>query len=186
MNGTVFIVSLCSYSRLALASLLSPLMPFLNIKENPIRYSERDFYILYIPDINNGTHGMAMLNQCLVKNGRNLIVIAPLNLKILIETIYSVPCICNKLDKESVIEYIDDYFISLNCGYQFKEKNLSYMEMRILKLLAKGRTITQISTLLQRNVKTISTHKINIMNKLSLRNCAKSISIISFFLKNDE
>lgn len=129
---------------------------------------------------------MAMLNQCLVKNGRNLIVIAPLNLKILIETIYSVPCICNKLDKESVIEYIDDYFISLNCGYQFKEKNLSYMEMRILKLLAKGRTITQISTLLQRNVKTISTHKINIMNKLSLRNCAKSISIISFFLKNDE
>jgi DNA-binding NarL/FixJ family response regulator len=63
-----------------------------------------------------------------------------------------------------------------------KKEKLTQREIEILKLLALGKTNREISSMLFISIKTVETHRKNIMNKLSLRNLA---DIVRYAIKNE-
>lgn len=63
----------------------------------------------------------------------------------------------------------------LNQGLKFPHESLSDREFQILRSLASGKTLTEISNELSLSVKTISTYRARILAKLKLKNTAEII-----------
>jgi DNA-binding NarL/FixJ family response regulator len=57
----------------------------------------------------------------------------------------------------------------------FPHKRLTDREMEIFNLLAQGKSISGIATLLHLSVKTVSTHKANILNKMGLASISEIV-----------
>lgn len=86
------------------------------------------------------------------------------------------------LSKRSRVEVILDYFIrhaSLNFSYAFDE--LTRREWQILSMIIHGAEITSVAKVLGLSMKTVYTHRRNIMNKLG---CENRISFYKLCLKN--
>lgn len=54
------------------------------------------------------------------------------------------------------------------CGQRVKNDGLTKREMECLRLLAVGKTVKEIATLLDLSAKTVEAHKYNLMQKLDL------------------
>lgn len=61
-------------------------------------------------------------------------------------------------------------------------ERLSDREFQVLRALAAGRTVSEVARQLQRSVKTISTHRANLLRKLGLRTTA---DLIKYALEQD-
>ena len=75
---------------------------------------------------------------------------------------------------------IDDYIGKPNIGG--KDSNLSKREIEILKLIAEGKTSKEISELLFVSIKTVGTHRKNILDKLELNSTA---DLVKYAIKKD-
>ncbi len=71
---------------------------------------------------------------------------------------------------------ITDIVVNAYAGNgEFKGNALSNREREVLQLLAEGRTVKKISELIHISIKTVETHRRNIMVKLDLKNSADLI-----------
>lgn len=82
------------------------------------------------------------------------------------------------LDTHATKIIIQDYLKNDSWGMM----KLTERELEVLKLLAEGKSIREISEALFISIKTVGSHKQNIFDKLKLKNMAQ---LIKFALKND-
>ena len=73
---------------------------------------------------------------------------------------------------DDITEFIIHDYIGKPKNMQEDDPQLSVREMEILKLIADGKTSREISELLFVSIKTIGTHKQNILNKLNMNSTA--------------
>ena len=73
---------------------------------------------------------------------------------------------------DDITEFIIHDYIGKPKNKQEDDPQLSAREMEILKLIADGKTSREISELLFVSIKTIGTHKQNILNKLNMNSTA--------------
>jgi len=73
---------------------------------------------------------------------------------------------------DDITEFIIHDYIGKPKNKQEDDPQLSVREMEILKLIADGKTSREISELLFVSIKTIGTHKQNILNKLNMNSTA--------------
>jgi len=73
---------------------------------------------------------------------------------------------------DDITEFIIHDYIEKPKNKQEDDPQLSAREMEILKLIADGKTSREISELLFVSIKTIGTHKQNILNKLNMNSTA--------------
>ncbi|OFZ09191.1 MAG: DNA-binding response regulator, partial [Bacteroidetes bacterium RIFOXYB12_FULL_41_6] len=73
---------------------------------------------------------------------------------------------------DDITEFIIHDYIGKPKNRQEDDPQLSAREMEILKLIADGKTSREISELLFVSIKTIGTHKQNILNKLNMNSTA--------------
>lgn len=88
-----------------------------------------------------------------------------------------------------VLDYEDRYFPSLNTKLMPRKINnfdnyinrrLSAREQDVLKNLSAGYSVKEISSLLELNIKTVSTHKINLIKKLGCQNLVHALNVARF------
>ncbi|MDZ7742422.1 MAG: response regulator transcription factor [Bacteroidota bacterium] len=99
----------------------------------------------------------------------------------LIDAIESVQKGKKYLSSETTNVVVSDYVNGLSSNSNDKN-HLSEREEEVFKLLVNGYTISEISNMLFVSVKTIGTHKKNIMKKLGLKNMTE---LIKYALKNE-
>ncbi len=82
---------------------------------------------------------------------------------------------------QSVTRMVVDGFIKSVPDDASKEEAISVREREILQLLAEGKSNKDISELLNLSIKTVETHRNNIMHKLGLKNVA---SLVLYAVRN--
>lgn len=94
-----------------------------------------------------------------------------------IETVYH----GNIYLSESVTQLVVDGFIRNAPEESPEEEAISAREREILQLLAEGKSNKDISSLLNLSIKTVETHRANIMRKLGLKNV---VSLVLYAVRN--
>jgi DNA-binding NarL/FixJ family response regulator len=67
---------------------------------------------------------------------------------------------------------IEDYVQRINTGNEKETLILTKKEREVLQLIAEGHTSKQIASHLEIAVKTVESHRVNIMNKLDIHSIA--------------
>lgn len=75
--------------------------------------------------------------------------------------------------KKYITAVVGEQLLEQSQSFEVKHEALSNREFEIFKLLADGRTLTEIANSLSLALTTVSTHKINIMKKLGLKNTSE-------------
>jgi len=99
----------------------------------------------------------------LVKNGEPKELILAIR-KVAGGGLYFKPAVLDKLAEEAVTLKTDP-----------PDQRLTDREFQVFELLATGKTVTAIAQQLSLSVKTVSTHKLHIMEKMNMENCAELI-----------
>ncbi|MCX7615407.1 MAG: response regulator transcription factor [Clostridiales bacterium] len=82
---------------------------------------------------------------------------------------------------QSVTQLVVDGFINHTQDREEKTEAISAREREILQLLAEGKSNKDISTILNLSIKTVETHRANIMHKLGFRNV---VSLVLYAVRN--
>ncbi len=74
------------------------------------------------------------------------------------------------LDKESLLSAVRSALQNVNPGDRLWGRQLTAAEMKVFRLIMGGKTNKEIAKLMSRSVRTIETHRTNIMHKLGAHN----------------
>jgi DNA-binding NarL/FixJ family response regulator len=89
------------------------------------------------------------------------------------------------LSPEIMTSLINQIFIPSQAAYNIQEKGiydtLSNREKEVIKLVAEGKSGSEIASLLRISQKTVKVHRLNIMNKLNIHNTA---DIVKYAVRN--
>lgn len=190
--NTIIIVGTCQYTSLGIASLLdyffySRIVFYQRFSE--INENSSELLIIAAIDENDITYDdIIYLKNRMVKNGgKNLIILSNSMLMNVLYSVFNISCIYlpRKITLKEFHPVIVNTLLHNNAEEAYSIKpQLTGLESQILILLSEGFTVTEISRIKNKNSKTISSHKCNLMKKMGMPNTSKSVSVLSLYLKS--
>ena len=191
-TNTIIIVGTCQYTSLCIASLLDCFFyskivfyrRFSEIKENSnelltiAAIDEKD--IIY-DDI------FYLKNRMLKSGAKNLIILSDLIMMNVLYSVFNISCLY--LPRNITLKELHPVIVNTLLHNNDEESyglkpQLTGLESQILMMLSEGFTVSEISKIKNKNCKTISSHKCNLMKKMGMPNTPKSVSVLSLYLKS--
>lgn len=190
--NTIIIVGTCQYTALGIATLLDNLLyrkivfyqHFSEIKEN-----SHELLMIAALDENDITYDdiVYLKNRMLKNGGQNLIILSDSILTNVLYSVFNIACLYlpRNITLKALHPVIVNTLLHNNDDENYHLKpQLTGMESQILIMLSEGFTVSEISRIKNKNCRTISSHKCNLMKKMGMPNTPKSFSVLSMYLKS--
>lgn len=190
--NTIIIVGTCQYTLLGIASLLdcffySKIVYYQRVSDMGDNCNEL-LTIIALDENDIVYNDIIHLKNRISKNGgKNLIVLSDSILMNVLYCVFNISCLFlprNISLKELKSVIVNSLLYDNDEEMYCLKPQLTGLESQILIMLSEGFTVSEISRLKNKNCKTISSHKCNLMKKMGLPNTPKSVSVLSLYLKS--
>jgi DNA-binding CsgD family transcriptional regulator len=191
-TNRIIIVGTCQYTSLGIASLLDYLFYSKIVfykRFSDIEEGSNDFLTIAAIDENDITYDdvIYLKNRMKKNNCKNLLILCDTILRSISQSVFNISCVYLRRNislKELHPVIVDVLLHDHNENKLSLKPQLTGLESQILMMLSDGFTVSEISRIKNRNYKTISSHKYNLMKKMGMPNTRKSLSVLSLYLKS--
>jgi DNA-binding CsgD family transcriptional regulator len=191
-HNQISIIGTCNYTLLGITSVLESLFLSKITRHNDLKgIIEKKGNTLIIAVLNendiNFNYIYHLKRRVSLYGGANLIILCDAVLFNILHSLFNISCTYVPIN--TTLQALQQVIIKslLRCDgtpLPCQQPKLTVLESEILLMLSEGLSVSEISKIQKRDIRTISSHKYKLMRKMGMPNTVKSLSVLSMYLKS--